>query len=121
MIFARKSDAALASLVKQLDDLVEKNAEKKLSAFVNLLGEDRDALEADAKKFVADNEIDNVPIVVPVESENGPANFGIDPKAEVTIMLYTGMKVKFNHTFEAGKLNKKTTAAVLADVPKLLE
>jgi len=121
MIFARKSDAALASLVKQVDALVAKHADKKLSSFVNLLGEDRDALEADAKKFAADHKIANVPLVVPVESEDGPANFGINPKAEVTVILYNGMKVKANHAYEAGKLDKKTVAAVLDDVSKLLE
>ncbi len=121
MIFARKSDAALASLVKQVDALVAKHADKKLSAFVNLLGDDRDTLEADAKKFAADHKIANLPIVVPVEFTNGPDNFGIDPKAEVTVMLYTGLTVKVNHAFEAGKLDKKGAAAVVADVPKLLE
>ncbi|HUY32838.1 MAG TPA: hypothetical protein VMV69_08660 [Pirellulales bacterium] len=121
MIFARKSDAALASLVKQVDALVAKHADKKLSSFVNLLGEDRDTLEADAKQFAADHKIANVPIVVPIEFTNGPDNFGIDEKAEVTVMLYSGMKVKANHAFAAGKLDKKGVAAVVADVPKLFE
>ena len=85
MIFARKSDAALASLVKQLDALVEKHADKKLSAFVNFVGDDRDALEAEAKQFAADHKIANLPIVVPIEFTNGPENFGIHPDAEVTV------------------------------------
>ena len=105
----------------QLDNLLAKHADKKLSAFVNLLGEDQETLETAAKDFAADNKIENVPIVVPVEFTNGPDNFGIHPEAEVTIMLYVGRKVKANHVFEAGKLNKKGIAAVIADVPKLLE
>ncbi|HEV3003361.1 MAG TPA: hypothetical protein VGX78_02825 [Pirellulales bacterium] len=121
MIFARKSDAALASLVKQVDELLAKHSDKKLSSFVNLLGEDRDALESDAKKFASEHKIAGVPIVVPVETENGPANFGINEKAEVTVILYSGMKVKANHAFAPGKLDKKGVAAVVADVPKLLE
>jgi hypothetical protein len=121
MIFARKSDAALASLVKQVDALVAKHADKKLVAFVNFVGDDEESLEADAKKFAADNKIVNSPVVVPVEFTNGPDNFGIHPEAEVTVMLYVGRKVQANHVFEAGKLDKKGIAAVIADVPKLLE
>ena len=120
MIFARKSDAALACLVKQVDTLVAEHADEKLSAFVNLIGEDRDALEADAKEFAAKNKIANIPVVVPVEFENGPDNFGINPKAEVTVMLYKGLKVQANHAFGPGQL-KKNVSDVLADVPKLLE
>jgi len=121
MIFARESDAALASLVKEVDALVAKHSDKKLKAFVNILGEDRDTLEADAKKFAADHKIANVPVVVPVEFTNGPDNFAIDPKAEVTVMLYSGMKVKANYAFAKGKLDKKAIATVTGDLPKILE
>jgi hypothetical protein len=121
MIFARKSDAALASLVKQVDKLLAKHKDEKLAAFINFVGEDEETLEADAKKFAADNKIENLAVVVPVEFTNGPDNFGIDPGAEVTVMLYIGRKVKANHVFAAGKLDKKGVADVIADVPKLFE
>lgn len=121
MIFARKSDAALASLVKQLDTLVAEHADEKLSAFVNLLGEDREALEADAKKFAAKHKIANIPVVVPVEFENGPDNFGISPKADLTVMLYKALKVQANHVYGSGQFKSKNASEVLADVPKLLE
>lgn len=121
MIFARKSDAALAGLVKQLDAAVAEHADKKLQAFVNLVGEDRDALEAAATAFAADNEISAVPIVVPVEYENGPANFGINPDAEVSVMLYTGLKVKVNYAFAADELNEEAVEAILADLSKILK
>jgi hypothetical protein len=122
MIFARKSDAALASLVKQLDELVAKHEDKELRVFVNLLGEDQEALEEQAKELAKKSEAKHIPIVVPVEFENGPENFGINPDAEVTVMLYSGIKVKANHTFGPGELKKeKGEKAILADVPKILE
>ena len=120
MVFARKADDNLASLVKQLDQLIADNADKKLSAFVNLLGDDREALEADAKKFAADHGIENIPFVVPVEFENGPADFGINPDAETTVTIYTGLKVKASHALGAGKLDADAVKAVLADVPEIL-
>ena len=121
MIFARKSDAALASLVKQLDKLVAEHADDKLSAFVNLLGEDRDALEAHAKEFASKNKIANIPVVVPVEFENGPDNFGINPKADLTVMLYKGLKVEANHAYGSGEFKSKNISEITDDVPKLLE
>lgn len=121
MIFARKSDAALASLVKQLDTLVAEHADEQLSAFVNLIGEDRDALEADAKEFAAKHKIKSIPVVVPVEFENGPDNFGINPKADLTVMLYKGLKVQANHAYGPDQFKSKTASEVLDDVPKLLK
>lgn len=119
MVFTRKTDAALASLVKQLDKLVAKHEEQQLRVFVNLIGEDRDALEAEAKKFGAKHKIANVPIVVPVEHENGPDNFGINPDAAVTVTLYSGLKVNSSHAFD--KFKEDDAKTVLADVPALLE
>ena len=121
MVFARKSDAALTSLVKQLDEVIAKNADKKLSSFVNLLGEDREALEAQAKQLAEKSKLQNVPVVVPVEFEDGPKNFGINPQAEVTVMLYKGLKVVENHAFAPGKFDEKGVQAVVADVSKLVE
>src|SRR5262245_59097695 len=54
MVFARKSDKSLAKLAKELDSAVKKNKEEKLAAFVNLLGENRDELEASAKELGGD-------------------------------------------------------------------
>jgi hypothetical protein len=121
MVFTRKSDAALASLVKKLDEAVAQHADKQLSTFVNLIGENREALEASAKEVAEKNKLEKVPVVVPVEFEDGPKNFGVNPKAEVTVMLYSKLKVKANHTFAPGEFNDKGVEAVLADIPKILE
>jgi hypothetical protein len=121
MVFSRKSDAALTSLVKQLDEAISKHADKKLSSFVNLLGDDREALESQAKQLAEKNKLENVPVVVPVEFEDGPKNFGINPRAEVTVLLYSGLKVVSNHAFAPGKFDEKGVKAVMADVPKILE
>jgi hypothetical protein len=121
MVFARKADDHLASLVKKLDELIAENEDAKLSAFVNLIGPDKEILDKIAESFADDHEIKMVPIVVPVEFENGPDNFGINPDAETTVMLYTGLKVKANHALAEGKLDEDSVKAILADVPKLLE
>ena len=83
----------MTSLVKQLDEVLPQHADKKLSTFVNLLGADREALESQAKALAESNHLKHVPVVVPVEFEDGPKDFGINPKAELTATLYVGRKV----------------------------
>lgn len=120
MVFTRTTDGKVADLVKKLDAAVAKNSDEKLAAFVNLLGEDQEALESQAKKFASKTKVENVPVVVPVEFENGPDNYGINPKAEVTVILAVKGAVVANHAV-SGELNDKTIDAILADVPKLLQ
>lgn len=121
MIFARKSDAALASLVKQLDEAIEKHQDDKLKAFVSLLGDDRDKLEQEAGDLVAKAKIANIPVVVPVENESGPANYGISPDAELTVLFNRGLEVKANHAYAAGKFKKSEVGSLLDDLSKILK
>ncbi|HVX14456.1 MAG TPA: hypothetical protein VHC22_24935 [Pirellulales bacterium] len=121
MVFARKSDASVSGLVKKLDGAVEKNSDEKLAAFVNLVGEDKDALETNAKELGKKAKAPNVPIVVPVEYENGPADYGINPAAEVTVILAVKGKVVANHAYGPGQLNEKAVDKILSDVPKILQ
>jgi hypothetical protein len=120
MVFARKADDSLAGLVKELDASVAASSSKKLQAFVNLLGSDREAVEGQAKEFGAQVKAENVPIVVPVESENGPENYGISPDASVTVIVAEKGKVVANHAI-SGDLDEATVNAILGDVKKLVQ
>ncbi|MCP4175446.1 MAG: hypothetical protein GY758_32260, partial [Fuerstiella sp.] len=88
------------------------------TAFVNVLGEDKDDLSDAAKTLAKTSKATNVPFVVPNEFENGPDNYGISPKAEVTIILASGLGVKAN--IAVSDVNDLKTAAVLADLKKIL-
>jgi len=121
MVFSRKSDDSISGLVKKLDAAVEKNSDDQLAAFVNLLGDNEDALEAHAKELGKKVAAPRVPIVVPVEYENGPADYGINPDAEVTVILAVKGTVVANHAYGPGQLNKKAVDQILADVPKILQ
>ena len=121
MVFTRKTDEQTLALTKQLDEAISKNSDKKLAAFINVMADSRDSAEAAAKKFATSASAKNVPIVVPVEFENGPANYGINPKADVTIIIASGSTVTANHTFEKGLSCEACVEAVLADVTKTLK
>ena len=121
MVWSRKADDSLAKLVKELDKACEKNADQKLSSFVNLLGKDADALKTQAKQFGAKNKVENVAIVVPQDHENGPADYQINPEAEVTVLIYRGGKVEANHAVAPGQLNDKTISSIVGDTSKILK
>ena len=62
-----------------------------------------------------------VPLVVPVEFENGPDSYGINPKAEITVLLCNEGQVKANFAFAAGQLKKKNVEQIVGALPKILE
>ncbi|MBA4016659.1 MAG: hypothetical protein C0483_05675 [Pirellula sp.] len=121
MVFTRKTDGQVASLTKELNTAVGANSDKKLAAFVNVLGADKDAAEKGAKDLAAHSDVKNVPVVVPVESENGPANYGLNPDAEVTVIIANKTKVVASMGFAAGKLDDAAIASVIKQVKSAIE
>ena len=121
MVFSRKADKSLASLVKELDKTVASNADQKLSSFVNLIGDKPDTLKSSAKEFAAKNKVENVALVVPHENENGPAEFNISPQAEVTVTIYRNGKVVASHAVGSGGLDSSEIQSIIADTGKILK
>ena len=121
MVFARKADDKLAALVKGLDELVAKNGDKQLKAFVNIMADSKDAADAAAKSFAASTKAPTIPVVVPVEYANGPDNYGINPAAELTVIVANASTVVANHAFEKDAFCEKCIENVLAEVAKLVK
>jgi hypothetical protein len=93
-IFVRKMDESTAKLVKEIDAVVAKNSEdKKMAAFVTVLTDDPDALEASLKKTAEDQHIKHTPLTV-FENAVGPAKYKINEKANVTVMMWVDSNVK---------------------------
>lgn len=118
MVFTRSSDENVVKLVRQLDKAIPENDSKQLRAFVNVLGEDKTAGKSTAEKLAESSEAKNVPFVLPNEFENGPADYGINPKADVTIIMVNGGKVIANHA--AGSAKDLNVQAVVDDLSKIL-
>lgn len=120
MVFARSTDDNLAKLVKQIDDTVAANADKKMASFVNIIGKDADKAAESAKTFAKKHGFKNVAICVAKDLPNGPEGFSIAPQADVTVMTYVKGQVKDNKTFAEGKLDDTGIAAVVAGTKKIL-
>jgi hypothetical protein len=122
MVFTRTVNDTVAALTSKLNEEVAEHKDAKLSAFVNLIGDDnREPLEAQAKDLAKKAKAAHVPVVVPVESANGPEDYSLNPKAEVTVILAVRGKVKASLAFESGKLDEKAVDAILEQVDALVE
>lgn len=118
MIFTRSTDKKVVAFLQELDKAITKNEDKQLRGFVNLLGEDKEDLNETAQKTAKDSKTKNIPFVVPNEFENGPDDYGINSKAEVTILLVKGLKVEANHA--VAKAKDLDAKAVVKDLDKIL-
>jgi hypothetical protein len=119
MIFTRGADDKLVDLVKQLDASVAKNGAAQLRAFVNVMGDSKAAADATAQQLAA-QKLANVPVVVPVEYQNGPSAYSLSPQAQLTVILASDGKVTASHEFETGLSCESCAAEIMVDVNKLV-
>ncbi len=116
-IQTRKITDNLASLVKELDGMVDsvedKEGNETKHAFVVYLTNDADAAEKELEAFAEKHQIKKIPLTV-FDGEAGPPKYNIAKDAEVTIMMWRDKEVKVNQAFAANKLDRKAVKSVLA-------
>jgi hypothetical protein len=118
-VFAREITDDLASLVKQIDEVVGKNEEKKMAAFVVLLSEDSDAVSPPLEKLAEKHSIAHTPLTV-FDGVAGPSSYKIAEDADVTVLLWVGQKVKVNHAFAKGELNAEKIKEIVKTTDEIL-
>lgn len=119
-IFAREITDDLASLVKQVDDVVAKNADKKMAAFLVVLADDTDVVAVKLEELAKKHGIKNVPLTI-FEGESGPDSYKIAKDADVTVLMWLKRDVKVNHALKKGKLDAEATKRIIADTKAVLE
>ena len=119
-IFTRSITDDLTSLVKQIDDQVAKNEDKKMASFVILLSNDPDADEAKLKTLAEKAGIKHVPLTV-FDGVAGPPNYKIAEDAEVTVLHWLERKTVVNHAFAKGKLDKEGVKKVVESTSEILK
>ena len=118
MVFTRSTDDKVVALVQKLDEQLAAHEDAQLRAFVNMLGDSKDAAADSVKKLAVASKAKNVPFVVPNEFENGPEDYGISPKADITIIIDNNEKVVASHAVTSAK--DLDVDAVIKDVKKML-
>jgi hypothetical protein len=95
--------------------------------------EEKAAKERAAKEKIAQEKADRACVkikefgdklglkVVPLATTADAKRFKVNDDAEVTVLLYYGKKVRFNHALAKGELNPKAVASIVEDAKKTLE
>ena len=110
----------MASLVKQVDETVAKNESKDMRAFLVVLTEDADAVEPKLKEMAEKQGIKKVPLTI-FEGSSGPSSYKISKDADLTVLMWKGLKVQANHALEKGKLDAKGVTAIVDDTKTILK
>lgn len=118
-IFTRSVDANVVSLVKNIDEQVAKNKDKKMASFLVVLTNDADATEKKLAEIAQKEGIKHVPLTV-MEGDAGPDGYGIEKDAETTVMMWVESELKVNSAFAKGKFDAKTVGTVAAETKKIL-
>jgi hypothetical protein len=121
MIYARKLDDNLASLVKKFESIVADNEDKKFAVLVAVIGGDVEELKTSAAEFASNHNISKAVVVIPAEQPDGPKSYGISADAATCVFLYKGKKVEVSHILPTDALNEDRVAAIVADADKILK
>ena len=119
-IFARELTDNLASLVKQIDEQVAKHDDQKMAAYVVILAEDADEVAPQLEALAKKHDIKNVPLTI-FDGESGPGNYRIAKEADVTVLMWKGLKVTSNHAYKKGELDEKSVQDVVAKTSTILK
>jgi len=117
MIFAREISDPLTGLVKKVNE-VNKEQGKKMGSFVVFLSDD-EGMEKTIKGLAEKEKLDKTALMI--ENPAGPPDYKIDKKADVTVILYVGKKVKVNRAYKKGEFKAEEIEAVLKDLSKILD
>jgi hypothetical protein len=143
LVFAREpekdKDLVLNALLKRLDDATNEFKKQQLKAAVVFLSADAQSsatnpAETDPKKLVeeaknrdalyarlSDRAATYKGVDVAVYQTPGPKDYDLDPKAEVSIVIYNKLRVVLSRAYEPGKLSEDEVDKILAKVKDTLE
>ena len=120
-IFAKEMTDEVAALTKELDGVVAKNRDQKMAGFVVLLADKSDKTAASLKAAAEKNKIEQLPLTISVDGASGPDGYKLNPKADVTVMMWVEGKVKVSQAFSKGDLNKEAIAKISKETKQILE
>lgn len=118
-IFTRQINDELATLVKNVDQVVGKNQGEKMAAFVVLLSDDPKSQEGELKALAKKHGISNTPLTT-FDDKNGPPSYKLSKDADFTVMMWVDGELKVNETFQSGQLNQQKVAQVVEKTDAIL-
>jgi len=119
-VFAREVTDDLTSLVKQIDEIVGKNEDKKMASFLVVLAEDADAVAPELEAIADKQKITNTPLTI-FDGTAGPPSYKIAKDADVTVLMWKGLDVKVNVALGKGELKADSIKKIVAQTAEILK
>lgn len=119
-VFTREITPEVAALVKEIDQSVGQNADKKMAGFVVLLTDDADAGAKQLAKLAEEQKITKVPLTV-FDGAAGPEKYKIAKDAAVTVMMWNKGRVEVSEGYAAGKLSADEAKKAAGQTDKILK
>lgn len=116
-IFVRRLGDDVANLIKQVDDAVAKHPDKKPGAFVVYLADQPDGIAARLKKLADTTMLAKTPLTLFPSSE-GPDGYHLSLEADVTVLVWSDVKVRANRAFGREKLSENEVQSVVEEALK---
>lgn len=114
-VITRTINGPLTSLVKAIDASIVKN--QKLKCFVVYLASDIGDGSEELRQLTEKAGLKHIPLTI-FDDAKGPGGYDIAPKADMTIMMWSGSKVKVNHAYLAGKFTEEQAGIVALEASK---
>ena len=118
-IFIRNMNERVASLVKEIDNIVAENEDRGMAAFVVVLTDEPARHEESLRTTAQRYRIRHSPLTV-FNNTSGPGKYKLSEAADVTVMMWVDDEVKVNHAFRSADLSGESIARVVADTAKIL-
>ncbi len=118
VIFAREVNDSVTSLVQQFDQKVAEHSDKKLSAFMVVVGKDTEKVKPELQRVQVAQHIENTPMTV-FDGESGPAGYGLSPQARIQVMMWNDDGLKVNRTL-APHLSKEEISEIVRQTTEIL-
>jgi hypothetical protein len=117
MLFAREVSPELTRLLKQLDAAVAAHADRRLCGCVIFCNDDP-GLAGRLQSLAQAEHLGH--LVLATYHSDGPPHYKIAREADVTVLLYHRVAVKFNCAFRKGELTDPASKAILAWVEQVV-
>ncbi|HTN04205.1 hypothetical protein [Planctellipticum variicoloris] len=111
-IFAKEMNDEVAALAKELDGVVAKHRDERMAGFVVLMSDKPEAARTTLADAAKKNKIEQLPLTT-FDGTAGPDGYKINPKADVTVMMWVEGKVTSSHAFNKGELTKDAISKVV--------
>lgn len=118
MIFAREISDSLTGLVKKIDEATVKNSKARMGSFVVVCNDD-EKVEGKLKELAKKEKLKKT-VLTQVDNKAGPGGYTLDPKADITVVLYSKRNTKAQFAYAKGDLKEKDVEEILAALPKIL-